>query len=90
MIFHQIGSSELFAINWDTMTIPGLLGLLCIMAFFYIRKLQNRVDELNDKRIDDLQKYSKSLMEINEETNDQFNKFMMSWEIFKSSKNANN
>jgi len=85
----QVDPSELLNINWDAITIPSLLGLLLVGAFFYIKNLQNRVEVLNDKRIDDLKEYSESLREINEETNDQFNKFMISWEIFKSTTNVN-
>ena len=75
-------------IPWDNLSIPAILGII-ITAMVWTYKEQKKelkekdreIKEIQEKRLDDKQKAFDALREINDETNDQFNKFIISWEM---------
>lgn len=94
-LFQQLESTGLLNVNWDTVTIPSLLGIgLAVLTreIYYQRKSLKEKDkviqDLNDKRLEDVRKYSESLRQINDETNGWFNKVMTFLEILKATSDA--
>ena len=78
------------AIDWDTLSIPSLLGIVILALVWYIKKLfddlkdkEKRINNLQDKMLENEQKHSSALIELNNEVLEQLNKLMFSWELFK-------
>ena len=95
VLLQQLGDTGLVNVNWDTLTIPTLLGMgiiLLIREVYYQRKSLKEKDviiqELNDKRLEDVRSFSESLREISEETTEGFNKVITFLQIQKAENNA--
>ena len=91
LLLLQDGGSQVnpaATIPWDNLSIPAILGII-ITAMVWTYKEQKKelkekdreIKEIQEKRLDDKQKAFDALREINDETNDQFNKFIISWEM---------
>ena len=90
MLILQEGMTGASAINWDALSIPSLLGLIILALVWYIKKQfddikekEKRINDLQDKMLENEQNHSYALLELNQEVLEQLNKLMFSWELFK-------